>query len=117
MGRRGIADGRYGIVLTARNALGVVTTATLAVIVDRTLAGFKVSPQVFSPNGDGRLDRTRFKFTLYNPARVTLTVRRGKKTVGQVSSGALQPGPQFDRVERPLRPRRSESTSSRPTSA
>jgi len=91
----GIADGRYGIVLTARNALGVVTTATLAIIVDRTLAGFTVSPQVFSPNGDGRLDRTRFKFTLYNPARVTLTVRRGKKTVGQVSSGAFQPGPQF----------------------
>ena len=32
----GIADGRYGIVLTARNAIGIETTATLAVIVDRT---------------------------------------------------------------------------------
>jgi hypothetical protein len=90
----GIADGRYGVVLTARNAIGVETTATLALIVDRTLAGFRVAPQVFSPNNDGRLDRTRFRFTLYNPARVVLTVRRGAKTLGTVYSGALQPGTQ-----------------------
>jgi N-acetylmuramoyl-L-alanine amidase-like protein len=90
----GIADGRYGIVLTARNAIGIETTATLAVIVDRTLAGFGVAPQVFSPNRDGRLDTTRFRFTLNNAARVTLTVRRGKRTLGQVFSGPLQPGPQ-----------------------
>ncbi|HEY7148758.1 MAG TPA: N-acetylmuramoyl-L-alanine amidase [Gaiellaceae bacterium] len=90
----GIADGRYGIVLTARNAIGVETTATLAIIVDRTLAGFKVAPQVFSPNHDGRLDTTRFKFTLFNPARVALSVRRGKKTIGQIYSGMLQPGGQ-----------------------
>ena len=90
----GIPDGRYGIVLTARNAIGIETTATLAVIVDRTLAGFRVAPQVFSPNGDGRLDSTRFSFTLNGPARVTLTVRRGKRTLGQVFSGQLQPGSQ-----------------------
>jgi hypothetical protein len=90
----GIADGRYGIVLAARNAIGVETTATLAIIVDRTLAGFTVAPQVFSPNGDGRLDRTKFRFTLYNPARVTLSIRRGKKTLGQIYSGMLQPGAQ-----------------------
>jgi hypothetical protein len=88
----GIVDGRYGIVLTARNAIGIETTATLAVIVDRTLAGFRVAPQVFSPNGDGRLDSTRFSFTLNGAARVALTVRRGKRTLGQVFSGQLQPG-------------------------
>jgi hypothetical protein len=88
----GIADGRYGIVLTARNAIGIETTATLGVIVDRTAAGFQVSPQVFSPNNDGRLDTTRFSFTLDKPARVTLTVRRGKKSVGQVFSGQMQAG-------------------------
>src|SRR5262245_55108640 len=75
----GIADGRYGIVLTARNAIGIETTATLAVIVDRTLAGFQVSPQVFSPNRDGRLDTTRFSFTLDKPARGTLSIRLGKR--------------------------------------
>jgi hypothetical protein len=88
----GIADGRYGIVLTARNAIGIETTATLAVVVDRTTAGFQVSPQVFSPNNDGRLDTTQFSFTLDKPARVTLTIRRGQKTVGQVYSGQLQAG-------------------------
>jgi hypothetical protein len=89
----GIVDGRYGIVLTARNALGVETTATLAVIVDRTLAGFRVVPQVFSPNRDGRNDLARFRFTLSGPARVVLTIRRGKRTIGQVFSGELEPGP------------------------
>ena len=88
----GIADGRYGIVLTARNAIGIETTATLAVIVDRTTAGFQVSPQVFSPNNDGRLDTTRFSFTLDKPARATLTIRRGKRGIGQVFSGPLQAG-------------------------
>ena len=88
----GTADGRYGIVLTARNAIGIETTATLAVVVDRTTAGFQVSPQVFSPNNDGRLDTTRFSFTLDKPARATLTIRRGQKTIGQVYSGQLQAG-------------------------
>jgi len=88
----GIADGRYGIVLTARNAIGIETTATLAFVVDRTTAGFQVSPQVFSPNNDGRLDTTRFSFTLDKPARATLTIRRGQKTVGQVYAGQLQAG-------------------------
>jgi hypothetical protein len=89
----GIVDGRYGIVLTARNALGVETTATLAVIVDRTLQGFRLVPQVLSPNGDGRNDLGRFRFMLNNPARVTLTVRRGTRVLGQVFSGQLETGP------------------------
>jgi len=88
----GIADGHYGIVLSARNAIGIETTATLAVVVDRTTAGFQVSPQVFSPNNDGRLDTTRFSFTLDKPVRATLTIRRGQKTIGQVYSGQLQAG-------------------------
>ena len=91
----GIVDGRYGIVISARNALGVETTATIALIVDRTLAGFRVAPQVFSPNGDGRYDLTRFRFTLNGPARVVLTVRRGKRIVGQVFSGELDQGPRM----------------------
>jgi len=90
----GVVDGRYGIVLSARNRIGIETTATLAVVVDRTLAGYRVAPQVFSPNGDGRLDTTRFRFTLNNPARVTLSVRRGSRGIGQVFAGQLQAGPQ-----------------------
>jgi hypothetical protein len=90
----GLADGRYGIVLTARNALGIETTATISVIVDRTLVGLRVEPQVFSPNGDGRLDTTSFGFLLNGPARVSLTIRRGTKVIGQVFSGQLTSGQQ-----------------------
>jgi len=88
----GLVDGRYGIVLAARNALGIDTTAAAAVIVDRTLAGLRVEPQVFSPNGDGRLDTARFQFQLNGPARVTLIVRLGKRTIGQVFAGQLEAG-------------------------
>jgi hypothetical protein len=90
----GLADGRYGIVLTARNALGIDTTATVGVTVDRTLAGLSVEPRVFSPNGDGRLDTARFAFQLNGPARVSLIIRRGTKTIGQVFAGDLEAGPQ-----------------------
>ena len=90
----GLADGRYGIVLTARNALGIETTATIAMIVDRTLAGLSVEPQVFSPNGDGRLDTASFSFLLNAPAHVSLTIRRGTRVIGQVFSGDLTSGQQ-----------------------
>jgi hypothetical protein len=90
----GLPDGRYGIVLTARNALGIDTTATVGVIVDRTLVGLSVEPRVFSPNGDGRLDTALFNFQLNGPARVSLIIRRGTKTVGQVFAGQLEAGPQ-----------------------
>jgi hypothetical protein len=90
----GLVDGRYGIVLTARNALGIDTTATVGLIVDRTLIGLSVEPGVFSPNGDGRLDTTRFDFQLNGPAWVSLTVRRGTRTLGQVFDGQLEAGPQ-----------------------
>jgi len=90
----GLPDGRYGVVLSARNALGIETTATVAVIVDRTLAGYRIVPQVFSPNQDGRLDTTRFRFALNGPARVSVVVRRGSRGIGQVFSGQLNAGPQ-----------------------
>ena len=90
----GLADGRYGIALTARNALGIESTATAAVVVDRTLVGLRVAPQVFSPNGDGRLDTTRFNFVLNGPARVSLVVRKGKTTLGEVYAGQLAAGQQ-----------------------
>jgi len=53
-----------------------------------------VAPQVFSPNGDGRLDTTSFNFLLNGPASVTLTVRKGKRRIGQIFSGQLTAGQQ-----------------------
>ena len=88
----GLPDGRYGVVLTARNALGIDATATLSVIVDRTLIGLSVEPRVFSPNGDGRLDTATFQFQLNGPAQVSLIVRRGTRTIGRVFTGPLEAG-------------------------
>jgi hypothetical protein len=88
----GLPDGRYGLVLIARNNFGIETAATVAVIVDRTLAAFRIAPQVFSPNRDGRYDSTRFRFALNGPARVSLAVRRGRRGIGIVFSGRLEPG-------------------------
>ncbi|MEK6275277.1 MAG: N-acetylmuramoyl-L-alanine amidase [Actinomycetota bacterium] len=88
----GLPDGRYGVVLTARNAIGIEATATVAVVVDRTLAAFRVEPEVFSPNGDGRFDMARFNFLLNGPAHVTLSVRLGKRTIGEVFAGDLDGG-------------------------
>jgi N-acetylmuramoyl-L-alanine amidase/FlgD Ig-like domain len=90
----GVPDGRYGIVLAARNDVGVETTATVSVIVNRVLVGLRVVPQVFSPNADGRWDATKFRFGLNGPARVTVSVRRRGRTLGQVFAGQREGGPQ-----------------------
>jgi N-acetylmuramoyl-L-alanine amidase len=88
----GVPDGRYGLLITARNDLGIETSATVAVIVDRTLAGLRIVPQVFSPNNDGRWDTTKFRFQLNGPARLSLVVRRKGKTIGEVFSGRREAG-------------------------
>ena len=90
----GVPDGRYGVVLAARNDVGIETTATVAVIVNRTLIGLRVVPQVFSPNADTRWDTTRFRFGLNGPARVTVSVKRRGRTLGQVFAGQRAGGPQ-----------------------
>ena len=90
----GLPDGRYGIVLAARDAVGIETTATVSVIVNRVLVGLRVVPQVFSPNADTRWDTTKFRFGLNGPARVTVSVQRRRRTLGQVFSGQRAGGPQ-----------------------
>ncbi|MBA2567760.1 MAG: N-acetylmuramoyl-L-alanine amidase [Actinobacteria bacterium] len=90
----GVPDGRYGILLSARNDAGIEATATVTVIVNRTLAGVRIVPQVFSPNADGRLDTTKFRFGLNGPARVTVSVLRKGRTLGQVFAGPREGGPQ-----------------------
>ena len=91
--RRGSRTGATGSCSRRGTRSGSRRPPRCAVIVDRTLAGFRSSPQVFSPNSDGRLDTTRFRFTLDGPARATSRSAAGSATVGQVFSGQLQAGP------------------------
>jgi hypothetical protein len=80
-----VADGRYTIVLTATNGKTTVS-ASVPLVVDRTLSLFTVTPPVFSPNGDGRADTVAFSFHLARPAHVRLDVKRGSRVAITIAS-------------------------------
>ncbi|CAN5254196.1 hypothetical protein BH18ACT12_BH18ACT12_22580 [soil metagenome] len=73
----GVADGRYSVVLNAKAPNGREANAVVPIVVDRTLAAFGVSPSVYSPNGDRRLDGLAFTFVLAAPAHIRLLIARG----------------------------------------
>ncbi len=85
----GVADGRYSVVLNAKAPSGREANAVVPIVVDRTLAAFSVSPAVYSPNGDKRLDQLGFTFVLAAAAHVKLVA--GKQLVYEGDLGA---GPQ-----------------------
>jgi hypothetical protein len=103
-----LADGVYRIELTAVGVRGKVVTASVEVLVNRTLSGLELSRTVFSPNGDGRADRVDFTFTLAAPVEVKLRILRGDAWVATPFAGQLGPGPQTlswdgtKRIGRPL---------------
>jgi hypothetical protein len=94
----GVADGRYSVVLSAKAPSGREANAVVPIVVDRTLAAFAVSPAVYSPNGDRRLDELGFTFVLAAPAHVKLVA--GKELVYEGDLGA---GPQEVRWDGRLR--------------
>jgi hypothetical protein len=70
----GLADGNYTIRLTARDNLGRQAQATVLVGVTRTVVSFASDAKIVSPNGDGRHDTVSYRFTLTQPAGVTLAL-------------------------------------------
>ncbi len=89
----GVADGRYQIVLTATDGKTTVSKV-IAVVVDRTVADWKLTPAAFSPNGDGRADTITFAYRLARAASVRLDLKLGKEVVAPVFVGTLPAGPQ-----------------------
>jgi hypothetical protein len=89
-----LADGTYRIVLTAVGARGRVVTASVELLVNRVLSAFSASRPSFSPNGDGRVDRLDFRFTLASPAQVQLRILRDDAWIATPFSAPLPPGPQ-----------------------
>ena len=89
----GIADGRYEITLSATDGKASVT-ATIPILVDRTVRRFGVAPATFSPNADGVLDELTFAFELTRPALVGLEIAQRGMAVTTVYSGQLPAGPQ-----------------------
>jgi N-acetylmuramoyl-L-alanine amidase len=89
-----LPDGTYRIVLTAVGVRGKVVTASVDVLINRTLSGVAASRGAFSPNGDGRADVLSFAFTLAAPAEVKLRILRGEAWVATLLAGPLGPGRQ-----------------------
>jgi N-acetylmuramoyl-L-alanine amidase len=89
----GVPDGRYEIVLSATAGLATVT-ATVPVLVDRTVRRFTAAPGTVSPNGDGALDDLMFNFELLRAASVRLDIAQSGKTLASVYSADLNPGVQ-----------------------
>jgi hypothetical protein len=83
----GLPDGVYDVAISARTATAGEVVQSVPLTVSRTLGLVSVSPTVFSPNGDGRLDRITIGFVLNAPATVTVTILREGRWV----ASALQP--------------------------
>jgi flagellar hook assembly protein FlgD len=68
-----VPDGNYSLKVSAQSP-GQSASSSRGVVVDRTLGFLDVTPQRFSPNGDGRLDSAGVAFTLARAARVRVFV-------------------------------------------
>ncbi len=86
-----VPDGRYRLVAVATAGAEQVTRrATLTI--DRTLGKLTVTPQLFSPNGDGRRETVAIGFTLTRSATVRLRILQGTKTVATLLAGSATSG-------------------------
>jgi hypothetical protein len=61
-----------------------------------SVTNFKAAPNPFTPNGDGRKDKTKVSFDLGDPAAVSLELLRGTKSLGfMVQDQDLEAGPGY----------------------
>jgi hypothetical protein len=91
---RDLASGAYTITLEATAAGGRGTTASIPLAVNLLVAGLAASADVFSPNGDGRLDTLALRFELAAPTSVKLRVLKDGKWITTLFEGSLPAGPQ-----------------------
>jgi len=89
----GVPDGTYRIRLTARDATGRTATASVAVVVSRTVLTYAADAKVVSPNGDGRRDAITFTLVLAQQANVALSLVFGKTSI-PIFTGTLPTGSQ-----------------------
>ena len=88
-----VPDGNYAIRLTARDPVGRLATASVAVLISRTLLGFSADTPLVSPNGDGRSDTATFAVSLAAASDVTLTLDAGTTHI-PIFAGNLPQGDQ-----------------------
>jgi hypothetical protein len=88
---RELASGAYMVTLSATAADGRGTTASIPLAVNLLGSGLAAA-EVFSPNGDGRLDTLALRFELAAPTSVRLRVLKDGKWIATVFEGALPAG-------------------------
>jgi hypothetical protein len=86
-----LPDGVYAVLIRAYTASSPEVVSTVPLTVTRTLGLVSATPAVFSPNGDGRLDRLDVRFTLAAPATVTVRILRDGRWVATPLLGASLP--------------------------
>jgi N-acetylmuramoyl-L-alanine amidase len=89
-----LPDGRYRLLLVAKDDRGKQVQSTVQLYVDRTLAGFAADAPAISPNGDGRFDSLDYAFQLNAAAHVRLRILRGTSVVATPLEADLAAGPQ-----------------------
>ena len=86
-------DGVYQVVLSATDAAGNRSTASVPVTVDDTLGHPRLAPIWISPNGDGVRDTGLLTFRTTRSARVSVTIATpGGTVVRRVALGSLPSG-------------------------
>jgi N-acetylmuramoyl-L-alanine amidase len=86
-----VADGRYRLVAQVTAGAEQVTRRA-DLTIDRTLGRLTVTPSLFSPNGDGRLETVEVGLTLARTAAVRLRVLAGTTPIATLFSGSAGSG-------------------------
>ncbi|MBA2383363.1 MAG: peptidoglycan recognition protein, partial [Actinobacteria bacterium] len=89
-----LPDGVYDVEVGAQATGGRTASASVRVVVTRTLGRVSATREEFSPNGDGRADGIAFRFELAAFAEVRLRVLKEGKWIATLLAGSLEPGPQ-----------------------
>jgi flagellar hook assembly protein FlgD len=88
-----LPDGRYTLSVVAKALAGASATATVDLVVDRTISGLSLAPALFSPNGDGVDDTTTLSFALAQAVQVHIDVEQQGAAVATLFVGTLGAGP------------------------
>jgi len=87
-----LPDGMYDILVRARTPVGLQVEKSTSLRVSRTLGLISVTPDLFSPNGDGRNDRLQVGFALTVAAEVSIRILRDGRWVASPHDAIYEAG-------------------------
>jgi flagellar hook assembly protein FlgD len=87
-----LPDGLYTVAVRARAAAGAEAEQLVPLAVSRTLGLVSVTPELFSPNADGRNDSLELAFSLTVPAEVRVRIVREGRWVASPHTASYPAG-------------------------